>query len=87
MLQGAAQLQSHGLPPRLQQSVKELVAYAQCIRSHGVPDFPDPTTGPGTDVTFSLHSSPGSDLDPNSPILQRAEKACRNLPGALPSGP
>ena len=36
----------------------QFVAYAQCMRSHGVSDFPDPTTPPGGGVAFSIHGGP-----------------------------
>jgi hypothetical protein len=48
--------------------------YAQCIRAHGVPDFPDPVNG-GFDIT----STPGSDLDPSSPQFVAADAACKAL--------
>jgi hypothetical protein len=52
------------------------LAYSRCMRSHGVPDFPDPN-GQGNLV---IQGSPGSDLAPNSPALQSAEKACGPFP-------
>jgi hypothetical protein len=54
---------------------KSAVAYAKCIRSHGVPGFPDP----GSNGRFSL----GSSIDPSSPQFQAAQKACQSL---LPTG-
>jgi hypothetical protein len=30
------------------------LALAACMRSHGVPNFPDPTAGPGEGVPFSV---------------------------------
>ena len=59
------------------------VAYARCMRSHGVSDFPDPTTGPGGGITFQINGRPGSDLDRNNPTFQAADGACRSL---LPAG-
>jgi len=58
-------------------------AYARCMRSHGVPDFPDPTPGPGGGFAFQINGSPGSDLDRNDPRRQAAGAACRSL---LPGG-
>ncbi|HTC69416.1 MAG TPA: hypothetical protein VK662_07605 [Acidothermaceae bacterium] len=59
-----------------------LLAYSQCMRSHGVPDFPDPV-GNGLQVRVS----PGSDLDPNAPQMQAAQKACQSLqPGGAQGG-
>jgi hypothetical protein len=31
---------------QIQQTQRAVVAFAQCMRSHGVPNFPDPTTSP-----------------------------------------
>jgi hypothetical protein len=47
-----------------------LLKFAQCMRSHGEPDFPDPgsTTKP----------PPGA-IDPTSPQFQRATRACQSL--------
>jgi hypothetical protein len=61
----------------------QFVAYAQCMRSHRVSDFPDPTTPPGGGVAFSIHGGPGSDLTRNNPTFKAANQACRNL---LPGG-
>jgi hypothetical protein len=52
------------------------------MRAHGVPDFPDPV-GNGLQIKVS----PGSDLDPNSPQMQAAQKACQSLaPGGAQGG-
>jgi hypothetical protein len=59
-----------------------LLAYSECMRSHGVPDFPDPV-GNG----LQIRVSPGSDLDPNAPQMQAAQKACQSLqPGGTQGG-
>jgi hypothetical protein len=49
------------------------VAFSACMRSHGVPKFPDPSSGGG--VSFG----PGSGIDPSSPKFRAAEKACQKL--------
>lgn len=56
--------------------------YSQCMRSHGVPNFPDPSIS-GDKATIQIKGSPGSGLDPNSPQFQAAQSACRGL---LPNG-
>jgi len=59
--------------------VQEAMSYAQCIRKHGVPGFPEP------DSAGSFPVSGLSSLDPSSPQFQAALKDC----GALrpkPSG-
>ncbi len=57
---------SHGASP---------LAYSQCMRAHGITDFPDPN-GQGQ---IALQGGPGSDLDPNNPQFQAAQQACQSL--------
>lgn len=47
------------------------VTFADCMRAHGVPNFPDPSH----DGAFDL--PPG--LDPQAPQFNRAEKACQSV--------
>jgi hypothetical protein len=63
------------------QEVAKLEAYAQCMRSHGVPSFPDPVAGSNGGGGFQIRGGPG--LDPNSSTFQAADRACRSL---LPNG-
>ncbi|MHB1834987.1 MAG: hypothetical protein ACYCXW_08475 [Solirubrobacteraceae bacterium] len=42
--------------------------FAQCMRSHGVSNFPDPSDG--------AIQIGGSGIDPSSPAFQRAQNAC-----------
>jgi hypothetical protein len=55
------------------------VKFAQCMRSHGLPDFPDPTTGPdGPSFVISV-SRDG--FNPHSPqILAKARECLHVLP-------
>ncbi len=53
--------------------VKIALAYSQCMRSHGVPDFPDP----------NRQSNLVIDLDPSAPAFQAAQKACGPLPSSV----
>jgi hypothetical protein len=53
-------------------SSTRLLKYAECMRSHGVPDFPDPVNG-------QLTVPPGRDLNPSSPAFQSASQACQSL--------
>jgi hypothetical protein len=50
---------------------------AQCMRSHGVTNFPDPSAGGG------IHISAGSGINPFSPAFKAAQAACHSL---LPPG-
>lgn len=51
--------------------------FADCMRSHGVPNFPDP--GPGGGIQIGA----GSGVSPGSPAFQSAQNACAKL---LPGG-
>lgn len=67
--------------PRVSVSVEpdayvHLVALAHCMRGHGVPNFPDPSTSGG-------FSDANGQLDLGSSQVQRAYGACRHL---LPGG-
>jgi hypothetical protein len=56
-----------------------MVAKARCIREHGVPNFPDPTFGPGGEgagVNFRGNES--------SPAFERAVKACLSVGALIP---
>lgn len=67
--------------PALQQRMKAgALAFAACMRSHGVPRYPDPTFSNGG-VSQSISRRNG--VDPSSPIFQAAQKTCR---GALSAG-
>jgi hypothetical protein len=50
-------------------------AYSQCMRSHGVPNFPDPVLTPSGGYGYRT-----TGIDPNSSAFQGALKACRGLP-------
>jgi hypothetical protein len=60
---------------------KQYVAFAVCMRSHGVPDYPDPRVSSSAD-RVQVTISPGS-ADPNSPAFKSSDHACHNL---LPNG-
>ncbi len=47
--------------------------YSSCMRSNGVPDFPDPK-GQGL-----IQINATGTLEPNSPQYQKAQTACRSL--------
>ncbi len=52
-----------------------MLAYSQCMRTHGVPKFPDP--GPNGDLR--LQAGPGTGIDPRSSVYKAAEQACQAL--------
>jgi hypothetical protein len=53
------------------------LAYSRCMRSHGISDFPDPTTVPGGGVAFQIDGGPDSDLNQSDPDFRAATRACR----------
>jgi hypothetical protein len=54
--------------------------FSQCMRSHGVPNFPDPTTGPTGAQAINMT---GLGIDLNSPTFQAANAACQKIvPGS-----
>ena len=55
---------------------------AQCMRAHGITDFPDPNSSGQTQIKIS----PGSELNPNNPQFQAAQKACGGHLPRLPKG-
>jgi hypothetical protein len=56
----------------------QLLKFAECMRTHGVPSFPDPSGG-------GIHIGPGSGIDPSSPAFRAARSACdKLLPGGGP---
>jgi len=55
------------------------LAYARCMRSHGVPAFPDPASGGG------FFFKTGSGVDPSLPGFKSAQASCKGLiPGGGP---
>jgi hypothetical protein len=60
----------------------QLLAFAKCMRSHGVPAFPDPQVVNGH--IADMHAA--GQIDPNSPIVTAAIAACRSTLGANAAG-
>jgi hypothetical protein len=55
--------------------VGQALKFAGCMRSHGVPNFPDPSVAQGgVAVGFRM-----SGVDQNSPQFQAAVQACRKF--------
>jgi hypothetical protein len=67
-------------------SPPQALAFSECMRAHGVPNFPDPQTSGGG---FRFHIGPGSDINPQSPAFRSAQTSCKHLlpGGGPPSGP
>jgi hypothetical protein len=64
----------------------QVTALAQCMRRHGVPNFPDPNASGGYSLApnGSLGGAGGLSIDINSSQVQAAYGDCRHL---LPGGP
>jgi hypothetical protein len=66
------------------------VKLAECMRSHGVPDFPDPTGGGGSAIQESANGAnaaitvDGHTINVSGPAFQTAMQKCRSL---QPQGP
>jgi hypothetical protein len=59
-----------------------LLGFARCMRSHGLPTWPDPATDRSGQPVFDI---PG--LDPDSPRVSRAADACTHLLVRPAAGP
>jgi hypothetical protein len=70
-----------------QEQAKELqkaLDFAACMRSHGVPKFPDPKAS-GDGAIDMGGFGPDVGVDPNSPQFQAAQRECQKLlPGVPP---
>jgi hypothetical protein len=69
-----------GGPTRAQmrQAMAQALKFSKCMRSHGVPNFPDPQEN-----GQAIHVGGGPGIDPSSPQVQAAQSDCRSL---LPGG-
>jgi hypothetical protein len=62
-----------------EQNLALLLRWAKCIRAHGVPHFPDPTSQ-------GLRIRPSSGIDLNSPAFLAAQKSCKRDSLAIGGG-
>jgi hypothetical protein len=60
------------------QNAAQALKYAQCMRSHALPTFPDP----GSNGSF--HFSIKSGINPQSATYQKAQQACQSMDPGLP---
>jgi hypothetical protein len=59
-----------------QEHVRQALKFSACMRSHGVPGFPDPTIVQGG---AAVGLEPPRGIDRNSPQFQAAVRACRGF--------
>jgi hypothetical protein len=77
-----------GAPSPAQQAKAQESAlkFSQCMRAHGVPNFPDPTFS-GGGVRMALKAGGANGVDPNSPQFKAAQKTCQSLMPGPRGGP
>jgi hypothetical protein len=68
---------------------QQALKFAECMRSNGVPDFPDPTQTARSDasrvlVLRGMVFALGAGINPKSPAFEQAATKCGVTP---PSGP
>jgi hypothetical protein len=88
-MQTCQRLQPQGPPisgAQLAKLQKGALRMAQCMRSHGVTNFPDPQvgTGPGghgISMRLGAKGGGGSGINPQAPAFQAAQKICMPLIG------
>ena len=74
---------SSGGHPSPAQARQAAVRFAGCMRSHGVPKFPD-STAPDGGPKWNFDDIPG--VDPSSPSFRAAYRGCKHLlPGGGPN--
>jgi hypothetical protein len=81
-------LPNGGHPPPLTAARKQaMLKFSQCMREHGLTNFPDPTFGSSGTVRLQIARQAG--VDPNSPTFRQAQAACAKdrAGGALFKGP
>jgi hypothetical protein len=70
-------------PAQQANALAQALRFSACMRSHGLPDFPDPKSSGGG---FGLTISKSSGIDPSSPAFETAQKACgKESPGSAGS--
>jgi hypothetical protein len=77
-------LPNGGEPGRMDpEQLEKMRAFAQCMREHGLPSFPDPS-----DEGLAINGNEHPELNPNNPTFKAAEEACRQYaPGPPGDGP
>jgi hypothetical protein len=80
-------LPNGGEPTQQEQAsiLRAMLAYAGCMREHGVPRFPDPFVAPDGFPDFP-HIGPSTGVNLSSSQVKAAQKACHTLLPGSPSG-
>ncbi len=81
-----------GKPPSPAEQAKlqeKALLFSQCMRTHGVPSFPDPefSSSGGGGIHIGGRKGGPSRIDPSSPEFQAAQKACQSIMPGPKGGP
>jgi hypothetical protein len=68
----SARFSRQGKPSLSASQKASLIAHSQCMRDHGVSDYPDPTFPPGGGISINF----GSNINPQTPAFKQAQTAC-----------
>jgi hypothetical protein len=60
---------------------EQAVKFTQCVRAHGIADFPDPGAGGGIQISGG---GPNSDLNPTNATFVAAQNACQKYSQVQP---
>lgn len=71
----------HVSAARFAEITKGALAMARCMRSHGVPNFPDPTVSDGPQGLIVTGNLKAAHININAPAFQHAMKTCQPLEG------
>lgn len=58
---------------------EKALKYSECMRTHGVAGFPDPSTSANGGGNLIIRAGPGTGIDPSSPAFGSAQEACAKL--------
>jgi hypothetical protein len=73
-------------PAQQAKAQEQALKFSECMRHHGVPNFPTPTFASGGRVRLAIKAGKSSGIEPNSPQFQAAQKACQ-VDGQFGKGP
>jgi hypothetical protein len=75
-------------PAQQAKAQEQALKFSECMRSHGVPNFPDPKFSSGGGMRITLKAGgPGGGMNPGSPQFQAAQKACQSVSPLGKKGP
>jgi hypothetical protein len=74
-------------PAQQAQAVAQALKFSECMRAHGISDFPDPQVSSGAggvSIGIRINGKGSSNLNPRDPQFQAAQKVCQPLMGGAP---